>query len=555
MGDSILGPAYPVLGGPELGIGIGIDDSPAPRRPPPGDRTPPQRGGGGYSLLGFGTGSIDAVLDSVNLPSLVSDAPPGLVEFATFADDLPSAADARGPYPPDGGRSSGFSTTAPVTQQSGAFAGLDAAASFASYVASIRADVPSLPPAAPKSSGRFRSPLRAYRPGSNNPAAGLAAPPPPVGPPPEATGNSRGIATSVVKSVLGVVKSVLGVSGDWRSWATQTDWLLPPPITPPSQPPIRDVETLLQRHWRLQPIVGVDLGNTPLNVLVNKVLLPVRNAELLPHQALSTLDQELRRSRFADVYEASQVLFPLERTMGLAAEVGPALEYLAASLPGVARTISAGALILVSEEAGAYGRGVGAGAQAGAAAEAGGSRLPARLAGWRAYTGDMSLPRGVKAMQGAPWDTGFPSGLARLGSRSMTASERVRSNRERGRAFQDAVQDFLKVTENQELVLGGVGSGRHYAARPDVLNAGTVADIKDVVDVRSTKQLRALADVAKLSDVPFSLVVSPRNNSISGAVVDAVESSGGLIVMFDERSARITSYLDLVSRSWVQILE
>ncbi|HWX29289.1 MAG TPA: hypothetical protein VNZ53_17835 [Steroidobacteraceae bacterium] len=75
--------------------------------------------------------------------------------------------------------------------------------------------------------------------------------------------------------------------------------------------------------------------------------------------------------------------------------------------------------------------------------------------------------------------------------------------------------------------------------------------MKDVVHINFTQQLRAQYDVAKLSGAPFSLVVSPRNETISRSVINAVNDSGGLIVKLDPQVGRITEYLDLATGVWL----
>ena len=97
-------------------------------------------------------------------------------------------------------------------------------------------------------------------------------------------------------------------------WTTQTEWRFPEPD-----------------HRLMQPVTSVDTGNRPLNFLLNKVLLPWSNALAfygnIPLAILIGTDEALEHSQFQQTYQAAQVMFPLEKTMGIAIEAGPALKY------------------------------------------------------------------------------------------------------------------------------------------------------------------------------------------------------------------------------------
>lgn len=97
-------------------------------------------------------------------------------------------------------------------------------------------------------------------------------------------------------------------------WTTQTEWRFPA-----ADPRL------------IQPITSVDTGNRSINFVVNKVLLPWRNAlafaENFPLAALMGIDDAAKRSAFSVEYQASQDMMPLAPAMGLAMEAGPALAY------------------------------------------------------------------------------------------------------------------------------------------------------------------------------------------------------------------------------------
>jgi len=127
-------------------------------------------------------------------------------------------------------------------------------------------------------------------------------------------------------------------------WITQRQSnLSESPISPILPPPAPDWTT--QTEWRfpaadqrlIQPISSVDTGNRPLNFVVNKVLLPWRNALAfavnIPLATLIGIDDAAKRSdQFRPTYEAAQVMLPLQGAMGLTMEIGPALDYAVTAL-------------------------------------------------------------------------------------------------------------------------------------------------------------------------------------------------------------------------------
>lgn len=102
-------------------------------------------------------------------------------------------------------------------------------------------------------------------------------------------------------------------------WTTQTEWGFTPP-----DPRL------------FQPITSVDTGNRPLNVVLNKVLLPWSNATAflvnIPLATIVGVDDYLRHSIFSQEYQAAQMMMPLEGAMGLAIEGAPAVQYARAQL-------------------------------------------------------------------------------------------------------------------------------------------------------------------------------------------------------------------------------
>jgi hypothetical protein len=107
----------------------------------------------------------------------------------------------------------------------------------------------------------------------------------------------------------------------WTRWLgdpTQTEWAIPAP-----DPRL------------IQPITHYDTGNQALNFVLNKGVIPWRNlmgsienvaiGDLL---GLSDLDRDLKQDPDIGVtYQAATTLLPLNKSIGLTAEIGLALEY------------------------------------------------------------------------------------------------------------------------------------------------------------------------------------------------------------------------------------
>jgi hypothetical protein len=94
-------------------------------------------------------------------------------------------------------------------------------------------------------------------------------------------------------------------------WTTQTEWRYPPPDS-----------------RLIQPITRVDTGNRAVNVVLNKVLLPWRNAfafvENIPLAMAISADDAVQHSSLAPSYDAAQHMLPLAPAMGLALTEIPA---------------------------------------------------------------------------------------------------------------------------------------------------------------------------------------------------------------------------------------
>jgi RHS repeat-associated protein len=103
----------------------------------------------------------------------------------------------------------------------------------------------------------------------------------------------------------------------------------------------------------------------------------------------------------------------------------------------------------------------------------------------------------------------------------------IMQNAQNGLAFESAVLDALGIAKNTTSVTAsGLGT-----TVPDIIDAsGNITDIKNVIDLTFTRQLQIQAEAARGS---FNLIVSPRTQSISQPLLDAVNTSGGRIQIFD----------------------
>ncbi|MGC4044770.1 MAG: DUF6531 domain-containing protein [Armatimonas sp.] len=109
------------------------------------------------------------------------------------------------------------------------------------------------------------------------------------------------------------------------------------PAKPVPPPPAPDWTTVVEWYYPrpdpklIQPVTSYDSGNRVANFALNKVVLPWRNWLSfyinIPLAAVVGTDEALEHSPVQQEYQAFKDLSPLEGTMGLAIEAGPALEY------------------------------------------------------------------------------------------------------------------------------------------------------------------------------------------------------------------------------------
>ena len=107
-------------------------------------------------------------------------------------------------------------------------------------------------------------------------------------------------------------------------------------------------------------------------------------------------------------------------------------------------------------------------------------------------------------------------------------------NKARGSKFERAV---LKAKGLIKHTAGKGGEGYAYShegrALPDAMNATAMTEVKNVITLSYTKQLRIMVWFARATGRTLNLVVSPRNVSISKPLEKAIGETGGKIEVFD----------------------
>jgi hypothetical protein len=294
-------------------------------------------------------------------------------------------------------------------------------------------------------------------------------------------------------------------------WTTQTEWRFEPDP---------------RLFW--QPITSVDTGNRPLNVVLNKILLPWINALAavvnIPRAGQIVVDDFLSHSIINVEYRDAAYVFPTMGAAGVAIEASPALEFISARVstwwsafsknPAVLDTLLSPIFMSFGAETGAL-SGVGAEIE---------STLPAQV--------ESSLPN------------------------VRTADSILSENSRRGNAFQRAVTEAFGLERNNNTMVGPeLESGAFYPTIPDIANGGNapIGDIKDVLNISLTRQLRLQRDIAKVTGTSFSVIASPRTRTVSQPLADAVRESGGFIFKANPADKTVKVW-DSSSRSWVPFL-
>ncbi|MEK8095382.1 putative toxin [Methylocystis sp. IM3] len=262
--------------------------------------------------------------------------------------------------------------------------------------------------------------------------------------------------------------------------------------------------------------------------MLNKILLPWINALAavvnIPRAGQIVVDDFLSHSIINVEYRDAAYVFPTMGAAGVAIEASPALEFISARVstwwsafsknPAVLDTLLSPIFMSFGAETGAL-SGVGAEIE---------STLPAQV--------ESSLPN------------------------VRTADSILSENSRRGNAFQRAVTEAFGLERNNNTMVGPeLESGAFYPTIPDIANGGNapIGDIKDVLNISLTRQLRLQRDIAKVTGTSFSVIASPRTRTVSQPLADAVRESGGFIFKANPADKTVKVW-DSSSRSWVPFL-
>ena len=131
---------------------------------------------------------------------------------------------------------------------------------------------------------------------------------------------------------------------------------------------------------------------------------------------------------------------------------------------------------------------------------------------------------------------------------AVDALPQVVLNRRNGALFEKQVIEALShvgATKNTQLFTVQLDDGSMVTTIPDLWGktVGGLLEIKNVVDLSYRKQLRAQVRLANEERVPFNLVVSPRTQSISEPLRDAIKSTGGSVYKYDPNTGVLTNFL------------
>ncbi|HEX8324048.1 MAG TPA: RHS repeat-associated core domain-containing protein, partial [Tepidisphaeraceae bacterium] len=125
---------------------------------------------------------------------------------------------------------------------------------------------------------------------------------------------------------------------------------------------------------------------------------------------------------------------------------------------------------------------------------------------------------------------------ANLAGREVNAL-RGSINNVSGATFSQAVLRSLGEAEENTILYRGMTRRGGVNVVPDLpvgVSRG-LTDIKDVINITNTPQIQGFASVARQqNNLPFNLIISPRTQSISGTVVEAINRSNGNVFQFND---------------------
>ncbi|UTW46449.1 hypothetical protein KFE80_06105 [bacterium SCSIO 12696] len=143
--------------------------------------------------------------------------------------------------------------------------------------------------------------------------------------------------------------------------------------------------------------------------------------------------------------------------------------------------------------------------------------------------------------------------IKRLTERLKAADSRqLALNRANGAAFEREVIEALGhvgAVKNNKAVTVPLLSGKQVTTIPDLWgrSTGGILEIKNVLELSNSDQLRAQLALALRTNTPFNLVVSPRTQKISRplkeSIDDVIEKVGGGIYRYDPSTGDLSNFL------------
>lgn len=120
-------------------------------------------------------------------------------------------------------------------------------------------------------------------------------------------------------------------------------------------------------------------------------------------------------------------------------------------------------------------------------------------------------------------------------------------NRQSGAAFErQVVEAFAHVggVKNTTPVTVQLPNGAQVTTIPDLWggNVGGILEVKNVLELSMSDQLRAQIKVASDTGQPLNLVVSPRTNNVSGELMRQVRSTGGDVYRYNPVTGDLTNF-------------
>jgi hypothetical protein len=121
----------------------------------------------------------------------------------------------------------------------------------------------------------------------------------------------------------------------------------------------------------------------------------------------------------------------------------------------------------------------------------------------------------------------------------LTGRPPVHYNHQGGRSFQDKVTNSLRAVENKQSFNVKLPDGRTITTIPDFFDKRmAVTEVKNQINITNSTQLKAQAELARLNNKTFNLIISPRTKTISRPLAEAIRERGGRIIEFNPHTEK-----------------